>query len=413
MTKNQFGEVKQCQICSSEDLKTIIDLGHQPPVHAHLNSENLDKTEKKFPLVLLQCQNCKLAQLNYVVDPEVLFPPDYPYLTGLTNMLIRNFQELADSLEKNYSLTKDDLIIDIGSNDGSLLQGFKNKGMKVLGIEPTDTAKVAEKNGIPTLQEYFDKDIAQQILDKHGSAKVVTATNVFAHIHSPHELVENIKQIMTDDGVFVSESQYLIDVIEKTELDTIYHEHLRYYALKPMIEMFKQADMTVVDAERITAAGGSIRVYALKGKQEVSPRVQEIINYEEKIGVYDGSALEGFAKKVKQAKNDLTTLLKKIKDGGGTIVGIGAPARSNTMLNYMGIDKNILDYAVEKKGSPKIGLFTPGTHIPIVDEEKLFTDQPEYALMLSWHIGEELIKKLKELGYNGKFIIPLPEPKII
>jgi len=218
---------------------------------------------------------------------------------------------------------------------------------------------------------------------------------------------------MDKNSVFVSESQYLLDIIKKLEFDTIYHEHLRFYALKPLIRLLGDAGLSVVDAERISAAGGSIRVYARKGKLPSSKRVKDLIAEEEKVGLYDTKTLIAFAKKIYTAKNDLLTILLKCKKEGARIAGLTSSARSNTLLGFSKINETILDYACEKNGSPKIGLYTPGTHIPVVDEARLLEDQPEYALVLSWHIGEELMKKTKAAGYIGKFIMPLPIPRIV
>src|SRR3989338_6163967 len=213
----------KCQICGNKNLESVLDLGHQPIVQAYL-----------------------------------------------TKKLIRNFRELAGSLETKYNLSKNDLIIDIGSNDGTLLQSFKEKGMRVLGVEPTDAAKAANKNGISTIQEYFTKSTAKKILKKYGKAKIVTATNTFAHIPNPVELTKNIKSALAPDGVFVSESQYLMDIVEKFEFDTIYHEHLRFYSLKPLIKLFALAGMSLIDAERISSSGGSIRIFAKPGRHKMS-----------------------------------------------------------------------------------------------------------------------------------------------
>jgi len=402
----------KCQICGNKKLESVLDLGHQPIVQAYLTKQQLGKPETTYPLRFCRCRKCGLLQLDYIADPNLVFPKNYPYRTGLTNMLIRNFRELADSLEKKHSFSKKDLIIDIGSNDGTLLQGFKEKGARVLGVEPTDAAKVANKNGIPTIQEYFTKDTVKKILKKYGKAKIVTATNAFAHIPNPLELTKNIKSVLAPDGVFVSESQYLMDIVEKFEFDTIYHEHLRFYSLKPLIRLFALAGMSLLDAERISSSGGSIRACAATGKKTMSERAKKLIRREVQAGLYDPKSWGRFRAQAINAKNNLLKLLIDLKQRGAKIAGITSSARSNTLLGFAKIDSQILDYSVEKAGSPKIGLFTPGTHIPVFAENRLFKDQPDYALVLSWHIGEELMKILRKNGYKGKFIMPLPKAKI-
>lgn len=391
----------------------ILDLGHQPIVQNYLNEKDMNEAEVTYPLCLVRCPKCELVQLDHVVDPKLVFPPHYPYRTGLTNMLIKNFQSLSETLESEGHYKSNDLIVDIGSNDGTLLSAFKARGMRVVGVEPTGAAKTANANKIKTYQEFFNAEVAKKIITKHGKAKIVTATNVFAHIDDTRGLIRAVKLMMDKDSVFVSESQYLADIVEKLEFDTIYHEHLRFYSLKPLMRLAADAGMSIIDAYRISAAGGSIRVLMKIGKHKPSPRVAEILIEEEKLGLYDEKSLLAFAERVVSAKNDLLALLLKVKKTGATIAGVSSAARSNTLLGFTKINTHLISYAGEKKGSPKIGLYTPGTHIPVVDEEKIFKEQPEYALILSWHIGDELIKIYRKLGYKGKFIIPLPIPKIV
>lgn len=411
---SQYGHIDQCQTCQHSPLVPLLKLGHHAPVHAHLKNDQLDQAENTYPLNLVLCESCGLSQLDYIGDPEVVFPMEYPYQTGMTSMLIRNFKQLCDELHNDYQLKPDDLIVDIGSNDGTLLEPFKKEGLKVLGIEPTDIAKIANENDITTIQAYFNVPVAKQAVEEHGHAKVVVLTNAFAHIGNLYEIIEGIKLIMKDDGIFVSESQYLVDAIEQHAFDTVYHEHLRFYTVTALQELFKRTGLSIVDAQRITAAGGSIRVVAKKGEHEMSERAREIIAHEKEIGANDKETLQAFGRNAVNAKLSLLNLLTGIKMQGANIATVGAPARGSSMLNFVGMDTDLLDYACEKSGSPKIGLFTPGTHIPIVDESILFGDQqPEYALMLSWHIGEELMKKIRQLGFRGTFIMPLPEPKLI
>mgnify|MGYP006371430069 FL=1 len=411
--KKNIGRVHACQICGNKILVPILDLGHQPIVQNYLSEKSIHEEEVTYPLRLVRCEDCELVQLDYIVDPKLVFPPHYPYRTGRTNMLIRNFEDLAEKMLKEGSYEKDDLVVDIGSNDGTLLQSFKKRGARVVGIEPTGAAKVANKNKIKTYEEFFDLNSAKKVVTKHGKAKIITATNVFAHIDDTPKLIRAVKTLMNKESVFVSESQYLADIVEKLEFDTVYHEHLRFYALKPLIRLAKDAGMSVVDAYRISAAGGSIRVFMKVGSHQPSERIGEILREEEKLGLYDTKTLLAFGEKVIAAKNDLLALLLKVKKTGVTIAGVSSAARSNTLLGFSKINTHLVSYAGEKRGSPKIGLFTPGMHIPVVDEEIIFSEQPEYALILSWHIGDELMRIYRKLGYKGKFIMPLPIPKVI
>ncbi len=411
--KPNIGPITECQICSARNLKTILSLGHQARVHGHLTPKTNNEPETKYPLDLNYCPKCHLIQLGYAIDPKVVFFPDYPYHSGTTNMLVKNFRSLAEMTVKKYDLNSKDLVIDIGSNDGTLLQGFKEKGVRVLGIEPTNVAKFARRAGIPTIQEFFSEKVAKKIARRYGRAKIIAAANVFAHINHLRDFMRGVSALLEKDGVFITESQYITDIIKKLEVDTIYDEHLRYYTLKPMQKLFSLSGFSLVDAERISAAGGSIRVYAMKGEKQASSRVNKIIAQEKRAGVYNFKTLQKFGQKTVQAKYGLLELLIKCKKEGARIAGLGAPGRSNTLLGFNKIDHHILDYLCEKNTSPKIGLFAPGTHLPIVDEKKLIEEQPEYALVLSWHIGKELMKKTRLAGYKGKFIMPLPKPRIV
>lgn len=414
MPKNTatFGPVTSCQVCAGKKLEAILRYGNQPIVQAYLAPSDLGKPEATYPLNLVFCASCGLLQLDYVADPKVVFPKNYPYRTGLTNMLIRNFEELAKKTIPAYKLKPNDLVIDIGSNDGTSLKAFKALGMRVLGVEPTDAAKDANKNGIPTVQKFFTIPVAKEIVKKYGKAKAVTASNVFAHIADAPALAEAISLLLDKNGVFVSESQYFFDTFEKTEFDCIYHEHLRFYTLKPLQKLLADAGMIVVDAERISAAGGSIRVFAKKGKHPQSKNVAVLMQAEERAGLYDVKKLKSFAEKAVEAKRELVRLVAECTKKG-VVAGLGSPARSNTLIGFTHIDKDFLDYLGEKAGSPKIGLLTPGTHIPVVDEQKIIDEQPPYLLVLSWHIGEELMSMMRKKGYKGRFIVPLPIPRIV
>ena len=408
----EVGPVTKCQVCGRSRLAPILDLGHHPIVQNYLDAKGLHAPESTYPLRLLRCADCMLVQLDFVVDPAAVFPLSYPYRTGLTNMLLRNFEALAEETLVNHLFSKDDLVVDIGSNDGSLLQSFRKRGAQVVGIEPTDAAKAANKSGIKTYQEFFDGASAARLAERHGKAKIVTATNVFAHIADTPKLLRAIKSLLASGGVFISESQYLGDIVEKLEFDTIYHEHLRFYSLQPLMRLAKDAGMSVVDAHRISAAGGSIRVYMKKGALEASARTHELMDEEKTLRLNEKETIDSFARDVVRAKNELLTLLLGIREKGEHIVAISSPARSNTLLNFCHLTPDIIEYAGEKKGSPKIGLFAPGSHIPVFDESRIFKDQPPYALVLSWHIGEELMKIYRKLGYKGRFIMPLPRPTI-
>lgn len=415
--KSVFGSgtssvVDKCQICSSTNLKSVLFLGYLPPVNQLHPIGTRPKEQPSYPAELLYCLKCHLVQLGLIVDPKVIFPKEYPYTSGTTKVLRDNFADLSSEVRKLLDIKFDDLIVDIGSNDGTLLSNFKDYS-KVLGITPEDIGKLAIKKGIPTILEYFRKEVVEKVKKNYGKAKIITAANVFAHIEDPNSVLENIKSLLREDGVFISESHYLYPLVKTIQYDTIYHEHLRYYSLASLNYLLKMHGLEVFYAKKIPSHGGSIRVYAAKkGLYPVKKSVSEMLLKEKNI-VTDIKNLIRFKKDVVLSKLKLLKLLSDIKRKGSRIFGISAPSRASTLINYVGLDQDILDCVVEVKGSYKIGKYIPGTLIPILDEQELYTSQPEYALLLSWHIAEELMPKLKEKGFKGKFIVPLPRPKIV
>jgi len=402
-----------CYICEKNNLTEILDLGnHPPPLILLSENEIKNKKESLFPLKLFFCNDCGLVQLEDAVDPELLFR-EYSYTSSASIEFKNHLHDFAKYLVKKFELGKNDLVIDIASNDGTLLEGFLPFGVKVLGIEPSTVAKLAEKKGVTTVNDFFDENVAKTILKKWGKAKVITATNVFAHIHKLDSLMKGIKLLLDSNGTFVSENHYLMDLIEKLEYDTIYHEHLRYYGLHQLVKLFEKYGMIVYDVERISTHGGSIRVFSsLENKTKVNSTVISLLEEENAIGLTSKQTLFSFADKVRENKSELLSLLKKLRSEGKQIVGISAPARSCTILNYCKIDSTLLDYVTES--SPlKIGKYTPGSHLQIKDDSLLNDEQPDYALLLSWHLKDSIIPKLRKNGYNGKFIIPLPKPHIL
>ncbi|MDP3962607.1 MAG: class I SAM-dependent methyltransferase [bacterium] len=402
-----------CFICKKSKLFKFLSLGHQPPSDAFLPAEALQKPEATFPLDLLLCEDCSLIQLGYTVDPKILFAEDYAYNSGTNKVLREHFKDFIDKLVSKYKLSEKDLAVDIGSNDGSLLENYALHKVKILGIDPSGVTKLALQKGQPTIVDFFNETTAKAAVKKYGEAKIITATNVFAHVDDLHSFMRGITYLLAPDGVFVSESGYTHDMVEGLQYDFVYHEHLRYYTLKPLTVLFEMFGMEVIDAERVPIHGGSIRVHAgFKGKHPVSPAVQKILAEEKKSGLYDKKTYLDFAKKVEKTKLSLQKILMDIKTVDHRIVGIGAPAKGNTLLNYCKIDSQIVSYLVETS-ERKIGQFTPGMHIQVVEESQLFKDQPEYALLLSWTIAPILMKKLREKGYKGKFILPAPKPVIL
>lgn len=404
--------VENCQICNNSNLKSILFLGYLPPVNQLHPIGSKPRAQSSYPAELLYCTKCHLVQLGLIVDPQIIFPKEYPYTSGTTKVLRDNFADLGQEVRKIIGLHKDDLVVDVGSNDGTLLSNFVSYA-RVLGITPEDIGKLAIKKGIPTIQDYFRAKVVARVKKEHGKAKIVTAANVFAHIEDPNGVLDNVISLLKTDGVFISESHYLYPLIKTVQYDTIYHEHLRYYSLISLNSLLTRHGLEIFHAKQIPSHGGSIRVYsARKGLYKINKSVLEILSKEKEV-VTSTTSLFEFRDRVVLSKLGLQSLLFDIKKKGKTVAGISAAARAGTLINYLSLDQDILDYVVEVKGSHKIGNYIPGTKIPILDESVLIKDQPDYALLLSWHIAEELIPKLKQKGYKGKFIIPLPKPRVV
>jgi hypothetical protein len=405
--------VECCQICGNEKLETVMSLGYMPPVNQMVPIGHVPRQQPWFPTTLLYCGQCELVQLGLAVDPVIIFPPEYPYTSGTTKLLRDNFADLYAESSKMLGLGKDDLAVDIGSNDGTLISNFQKGGHRILGIEPTDVSKFANSRGIPTLQRYFGKDVAREVKQKHGTAKVVTAANCFAHIEDIHAIVDGILEMLGTDGVFISESHYLIPLLDRLQYDTIYHEHLRYYSLGSLKYLLEMHGLDVFHARPIPSHGGSIRVYAArKGTHPIQRSVQQMLDAEPR-GDAMKKRLQKFRNDVMLSKLRLLALLRDIKEQGGRIVGISAPSRASTLVNYVGLDEAIIDYVCETEGSLKIGKCMPGTLIPVVEESRMFVDQPDCAVIFSWHIADELAPKLRSKGYKGMLVTPLPVPRAL
>ena len=412
MKSDQINILKKCSYCTSE-LKILLNLGSLPPVNV------MDKVDEEFygyqafPLTWAVCKVCGLVQILEELSGDSVFPESYPYLSGTTRILRENFKEQYTEIQTFLGLTNEDLVVDIGSNDGTLLSNYKYTS-KVLGVEPTSAADVALSQDIPTLKKFFSKDVAQQISAQYGKAKVITACNVFAHIPNLSELMDGIKNLLDDEGVFISESHYLFSLIETLQFDTIYHEHLRYYSVTFLNGLFDDFGLEIIKVSRIPTHGGSIRVWAAKtGKFPIQSSVQLALSEElEKLN--DGSNhLEKFVKDLLSWRQKFRGLISDLAIAGHSIAAIGAPSRASTLISFTGLTHLDISAVGEIAGSHKIGRFMPGTSIPIISEQIVLERNPDYLLMLSWHIAEELIPKIREKGFKGKFIVPLPDSIIV
>ncbi len=414
MEKKYF-KLNHCRLCKNKNLKQVINLGSSPAANAFLKKSQLNKKEDFFPLKLNYCSKCGQLQLSHVVSPKLLFS-DYVYVSSTSPIFVAHFEEYAKSLHKRFKLSNKSLVIDLGSNDGVLLKPFKKLGVKVLGIDPAiEIAKKATKEGIETLPYFFNTKIAKKILKRYGPVDIVTANNVFAHIHDIDEIVEGVKILLKTDGVFVIEAPYLVDFIEKNYFDLIYHEHLSYFSVKSLEKFFKLHDMEVFDVIKVSAHGGSARYFVKRknAKHKTSKNVEKFLGKEKHSKLHNLSTYLNYSKKIEANKRSLKELIKKAKKQKKVIAGYGAPAKGNTLLNYFKIKNADIKYIIDD--SPyKQGLYTPGTRIPVVSSSILEKDPPDYIFILAWNFAEPIMKNLKSFKEkNGKFIIPVPSPRIV
>ena len=404
-----------CRMCKSPSLTQFLDLGFTPPSDQFLRKEQLLEPEVYYPLKVMVCSECGLAQLSYVVSPEVLYRHDYPYESSLTKMGQLHWAEFAQTTVKRLKLGSDDLVVDIGSNVGVLLEAFKNQGTRILGVDPaSNIVRIAERRGIETLNEFFSIDVARKILSEKGHASVITGTNVFAHIDDLDSLMKSVDILLNEHGVFIIEAPYFVNLIKNLEYDTIYHEHLSYLSVKPLLRFFSRFGMEVFDIEQRDIHGGSFRVYVSRaGKMPISPVVFELLKSEEEMGVHTLNLLNQFSQAVQHNREELVWLLRQLKHDGKRIVGVSAPAKGMTLLNYCRIGTETLDFLTEKS-KLKIGRVSPGMHIPVVPDDKLLEEVPDYALLLAWNFAEEIMGNLSSYrDRGGKFIIPIPRPRIV
>ena len=416
LIKNQknFIHKTNCRICKNSDLIKILDLGNMPLANAFLKKEDLGNPELKFPLAVYFCKNCGLLQLLDVADPEILFE-HYYYLTSTSKPLVDRFIELGKNLTDRFIESKNDLVIDIGGNDAVLLDSIKDR-CRVLNIEPAENiAKISREKGVDTIKEFFGAKLAKKILRKYGFAKVIIASNVIAHIDNLRDVFRGIEILIGNNGVFVFEVHWVANLMGLVGIggfDQIYHEHLSYFSLPALRKIINQFGLKIFDVKLIPVHGQSLQIYINKN-YKVLDSVNKFLEEEKNLGLGRIETYMDFAEKVERNKNESRNLLIELKKKNKKIVGYGAPAKGNTLLNYFQIDSKILDFIVDD--SPlKQGLYTPGTHIPIYSADRLEKEKPDYLLLLAWNYAESILKKEREMRDKGvKFIIPVPEVKII
>ncbi len=406
------GKISKCQICNSNKLINIIQLGTQPLANSLL--EKKEKIKNIYPIGVVRCEDCTLIQIDHIVDQSEVYHLEYPYLPGITKTVDEEQKQFSNFLVDKLSLNSSHLVVDFGSNDGSLLKHLKSRDIKVVGVEPTNIAKIANKNGIETYQNFFNEEVVDEIIKKHGKAKVITSTNVFAHMSTLGDVMKGIVKLIDEDGYYCFENHYALEIIKNVQYDTFYHEHLRTYTLISLEKLFNYYELNLVDAEIVSRYGGSIRCVVSKKKREQSSNLKSLINLEKKLLIENAeSTFKNFTDKVKKSKADLLNLLKDLKKQGKKVIGKSCPARAVVLLNYCEINNTLINYIAEQPTSLKLNKIIPGTELEIINDDILLQDQPDYILLLAWHLSQPIIKKWKSKGLSSKFIIPLPEVKIL
>ena len=406
-----------CRACRSTDLDLILSLGHTPLANALPTDLQSAWSEETFPLDLVFCLNCTLVQITETVPPEKLFR-EYLYFSSFSDTMLQHARQLVNELVLSRHLDAENLVVELASNDGYLLQYYKQRGIPVLGIEPAvNVAKVAwEEHGIPTISEFFDQELATNLVFDGKKADVIHGHNVLAHVADLNGFIEGMHLLLKDDGVAVIEAPYVKDMIDRCEFDTIYHEHLCYFSLTALDHLFRRHGMLVYDVKRVPIHGGSLRIYTTQAQgpyNEAQRSVLCLLEEEADWGVATLDFYQGFARKVEELKASLVGQLSHIKQQGKRLAAYGAAAKGSTLLNYFGIGRETLDFVVDRS-TYKQGRFMPGVHLPIYAPDKLLEEMPDYVLLLVWNFADEVLEQQKEYRQaGGRFIVPIPQVKVL
>lgn len=409
------GSGAACRFCGSKLEHTFVDLGASPLVQSFLNAEQLNQMEPFYPLRVYVCGKCFLVQLQEFVAPENIFS-DYLYFASYSDSWLAHAKRYTDQMVQRFPIDANSLVVEIASNDGYLLQYFVEKKIPVLGIEPAaNVVSVAIQNGIPSLVRFFGSETARELAAEGKQADLLLGNNVLAHVPDLNDFLAGMKRLLKPCGVITMEFPHLMRLMEENQFDTIYHEHFSYFSFLTIEKVFTSHGLTLFDVEELPTHGGSLRIYArhaADSSKPIGPRVAELLSREESAGYARLETYSRFAEQVKETKRKLLEFLIQAKRSGKKIVGYGAPAKGNTLLNYCAIRTDFLEYTVDR--SPhKQGKFLPGTHIPIFPPDQIRQTRPDYLLVLPWNLKDEIIQQNAFIrDWGGQFVVPIPEVKI-
>ena len=407
-------EAASCRSCGADGLRPFLDLGETPLADALVRPGDLAKPEPRFPLVVAFCPECTLVQILEEVPPEKLFVENYLYFSSFSDDLLDHARRHALDLVDRQGLGASSLAVELASNDGYLLRNFVDRGVPVLGIDPApDQADAAEAAGVPTIREFFGVELAQRLVSEGRRADVIVANNVMAHVPDLNGFVEGMEILLADDGVATIENPYVRDLVEHVEFDTIYHEHFCYFSCTAVDALMRRHGMFLNDVEYFPGLhGGTLRWWVGK-REQPSEAVRRYLDEERATGVTDFSYYRDFAERVAAIKRDLLELLRELKSDGARIAAYGAAAKGSTLVNYVGIGPEVVDFVVDRN-LHKQGLCMPGVHLPIRDPAALLDERPEYVLLLAWNFKDEIMRQQAEYARRGgRFIVPIPSPQIV
>ncbi|MDA0265292.1 MAG: class I SAM-dependent methyltransferase [Chloroflexi bacterium] len=404
----------RCQVCNRPGIERLLDLGYQPLCNDFLPSAEAPLPSTFYPLCVYFCKRCSLAQLGYVMPTESTFGEQYTYLTGSSKTLVDYYTALAQQYAAQFDLSPGDVVVEMGSNDGTFLKALQAYGVTVLGVEGSpQAASLAAEASVPTIDRFFGAGSARLIkeqLPPGSKIKLIIAMNVLAHTDNIGEFLDELRGLMDEDSVFINSCHWLIELIRNFEFDTIYHEHLRYFTMHSLAQVLEQHGLFVFDAEITDFYGGSILNYAKISREPPSERLADVLAQEDEVDV--PQSLIEMKNTLVRNKSRLLSLLVDLKADGKRVIGVGAPMKASTLLNFYGITPDLMDY-ISEVNELKVGTVVPGVRIPVIHEDRVFEDAPDYAMILSWNMASHIMRNYRAMGYKGKFIIPVPEPEVI